>query len=144
VDGDGDVDVLVCAPFDRIFWHENDGAGNPCDCARKDPTVHQRLAAVTDLLASSPLEGQPWLQWSGVSSAEGYSPLRGDLSTLAVGQYGTCLDSDVSATSYDDPTLPAAGSGYSYLVRATSDACDDGPLGPDYSGDERISTTPCP
>lgn len=85
------------------------------------------------------------LGWSAVSGADKYMLTRADLASLAVGQYGTCVDANIPTTSFVENAMPAPGSGFGYLVQASSATCG-GSLGYDGDGAERVNGDPgaCP
>ena len=71
------------------------------------------------------------VSWSPGTGASWYDVLRGRTNTLPVGSdfsSETCIASDVTMTSAEDPQLPLAGVSYWYLVRGES-ACGNGTCG---------------
>jgi uncharacterized repeat protein (TIGR01451 family) len=114
---------------------DGDGAGDACDCAPNDPRLRVPREVLDLRLASS---GGTTLTWSQEPLALAYSLTRGSLSALTLDHYGDCLARDVNTETYVDPSTPAAGDGYCYLVRAVG-ACGSGSLGWGYDG-ERVNT----
>jgi len=102
-----------------------DGSDNDCDTVIDDvpipPAVAilhvSRLDAVTAYLAWPPGGGGP---------TTGFDVVRGDLQTLAQsgGDFTAattfCVANDLGTNNTPDPAMPAPGSGFWYLVRATS------------------------
>jgi alpha-L-rhamnosidase len=82
------------------------------------------------------------VSWSSVARADRYDVLRSRLIALAPGEYGTCQnhrDPDTSDTTFVEEESPAAGSGYSYLVRGVNLACGQrSSYGTTSDGTERI------
>jgi len=79
------------------------------------------------------------LTWSALPEASGYQVYRGGLEGLLLGNYGDCLTpgGDLADVSFDDPSFPASGEGWFYLVtaRVGGATCT---LGYDSQGLERI------
>lgn len=84
------------------------------------------------------------IAWDSTGATVLYDVLRGDLGQLPVGSGPAeiCYDSGLSGSSTSDPTEPEPGSGFWYVVRATT-ACDTATYGFESSNTERISAT-CP
>jgi hypothetical protein len=94
--------------------------GRYCACASAAPSGEATL-----LLGQS-TPGTAHLSWTYAGTdASAFDVVRGDLSTLrsSGGDFsvatGSCLGNDAGAF-VDDPSVPAAGSGYWYLIRAVS------------------------
>ncbi len=110
-------------------------AARPLDCAL-DIGAFERppgVAAVGGLNWSSPVI----LTWMP-SPGSGYDVVKGELATLRVsdGDFAAsvvaCLENDGPDTASSDPSLPPAGDGYFYLVRAAPSGTYDGPC-PDHA-----------
>jgi hypothetical protein len=119
---------------------DGDLAGDLCDCAPMDGTV-RRPAAIDDLRLN-----RTELTWPAPVGADSFSVTRGELSSLAPGQYGPCLDESVSASPFTDPTDPTPGQGLIYLVQGRSADCGPGDLGPASDERARVNEDPqaCP
>ena len=78
----------------------------------------------------------------GGADADAYSITRGDLASKAAGEYGTCLAQGLTATNFDDTTVPAAGQGFFYLVQAQNYDCGLGSLGTNAAEQERVNADP--
>ncbi|HET9300441.1 MAG TPA: FG-GAP-like repeat-containing protein [Candidatus Polarisedimenticolaceae bacterium] len=154
LDPDADVDLVAgCDVAAEIHWFpswaaqaESDGDGVPdaLDCAPNDPTAY----AIPGLVRDVHYETKTALFWSAPEPAAGsgtvYDVLRGSLQGFPVGS-GTgevCLAGGTGATFVSDGTVPPAGTGRYYVVRAKN-ACGDGSYGARSSGAERTSPT-CP
>ena len=76
------------------------------------------------------------LEWNSAVAGSGsgarYDVMRGLLSQLPPGQGSaeTCLVNDASARTLTDEAIPALGTGFYYLIRA-SNACGAGTFGAD-------------
>ena len=137
IDTDGDGLGNACDPDD-----DNDALPDGQDCAPLDASQ-----GTPDEVASIGVDGaagQPSrLAWSTAARSDGYDLSRGLLSGLSEGQWGACLRSMFAATAYDDADLPAADTGWYYLVRGHDAGCGGpGSLGTGSAGAERFS--PCP
>jgi hypothetical protein len=104
-----------------------DGAGDACDCQVLDP--NDRKPAEVAPLSLGKTGTTASLTWFAVTGADAYSVTRGDLSSKAANQYGSCLANGLTAPSYDDATVPSPGRGYFYLVQAQNFDCGLGSLG---------------
>lgn len=83
------------------------------------------------------------LVWDGSINAAVVSQLyRDDLSPLAPGPVGDCLQSALPTPTFLDASVPALGAGYLYLVRGKATAT--GSLGFTSSGAERLPAIACP
>lgn len=99
---------------------DGDALGNACDCRPTDSTTMQIPASVSNLrLAADSMT----ISWDSLGSQAGsatvYDVLRGVLGEWPVGQgpSETCLASALVPTSLQDPLVPAAHTGFFYLVR---------------------------
>jgi hypothetical protein len=122
-DGDGQRDLLDCAPLDSGSFAL--------------PVETTGVAFASDGLT---------LSWNSAVASSGTATVkdlvRGLLGQLPAGGAGeTCLGT-LSGSSIADATVPAAGAGFYYLVRARN-ACGTATYGFASSGAERI-TTACP
>ena len=132
---------------------DGDGAGCVVDCDDSDPGVLAAPGAVSGVQFAA---DKVALQWTSMSAAAGdataYDIVRGALPEFPVGSGGAelCLGAsytpspgpDPETVALDDAELPASGSGFWYLVRATN-GCGVGTYGTTSAGQERI-TTACP
>jgi len=135
-DGDGVGDACDVCPARIDPAQEDldgDGAGDRCDCAPYDANG-TGLGEVRGLRAGAPTGS--WL-WHGVSGADTYDLLRGNLADLDGAGYGDCLADDLTARNYEDGAVPLPGEGFYYLVRADDAVCGSGPAGPGVGGAER-------
>ncbi len=94
------------------------------------------------------------LVWPAVTGALSYDIYRGYVSSLVDVDddglpdtgYGVCmtaLDDDSRDTFFVDPDLPAAGTGFFYLM-SVIDAQGDNGIGATSSGLARVPQVPCP
>ncbi|MCP3982590.1 MAG: hypothetical protein GY716_25140 [bacterium] len=85
------------------------------------------------------------LQWGAAaeSSAEWFNLYRGVSGSLAAGDYGTCLQSDLPANTTMDADRPPVGVAWTYLVTGEG-AGGEGTPGQQSSGSPRVLATPCP
>jgi hypothetical protein len=81
--------------------------------------------------------------WDRIWYADVHSAVRGLISDLPGGGYGTCLTDGLDEDGFGDPDIPPPGDGYFYLVQGQSFDCGMGPLGYDSSEIERIATSAC-
>ncbi len=143
-DGDGVGDRCDVCPeaFDPAQADsDGDGAGDACDCQPGDGNDRQP-GEVRGLIVYETPAGTPKLKWDPVPGADVYSVTRGGLDGLAAGMYGNCLSEGIRGTSLEDPEMPAAGTGFFYLVQAQSFDCALGPLGFDSAEEERLNLDP--
>ncbi|MBP7147200.1 MAG: thrombospondin type 3 repeat-containing protein [Acidobacteria bacterium] len=139
-DADGDGRGDACA----TDW-DGDGLDDTADCA---PAKAQggTPQEVPGLHFTTPDD----LAWSPTAFADRYDILRGAPASLAAGDYGACEnehDPEPADTTFVDPETPAAGAGFTYLVRGRNDLCRlAGTYGADSAGDERVNSNPagCP
>ena len=151
IDGDGDMDVLSASQNDgKVLWHVNDadfadadrdGMRDGLDCAPADGTafvVPREVSGVRFRSASG-------LDWNGAAAGSGtgarYDVVRGTLQAGAGGG-ATCLANDAAARTLTDASVPAPGTAFTYIVRA-SNACGTGTFGAASSGLPRNSSA-CP
>ena len=93
---------------------------------------------VTDLVFAD----SDTLTWRGARSAVSYVLYRGSLAGLPAA-YGNCLQTDVPATTTDEPSIPAGGAAYVYLVAARNSLDEEGGTGNDSALSPRTPTA-CP
>ncbi|MBZ5640950.1 MAG: hypothetical protein LAO51_19605, partial [Acidobacteriia bacterium] len=115
---------------------------NPTSVVLEVWTTAQEIAGVTGAPDKSTISWNPLPPQSGPTPV--YDVMRGLTSEFPVGGKPgeTCLVSGTTATSLSDPTVPALGSGFYYLVRGTN-ACGKGDYGTTSAGAPRNSTA-CP
>jgi len=140
-DGDGVGDLCdVCPDVSDASQADADadGAGDACDCRPGDPA--NRRPAETTSLTLGKTGSTANLSWPSVPAASSYAIARGDLATKGPGAYGACLAQSIPTTSFDDLDVPAAGSGFFYLVQGRNDFCGLGSLGAGSSEQARVDT----
>jgi hypothetical protein len=138
-DGRGNVcDNCPAVPNAAQTDTDADGRGDACDCQPLDPNDCSPRE-VSALAGSRSGADAAALTWAAIPLANAYSVSRGSLQSLALGDYGACLSSDVRTTAYSDPGSPAPGSGFFYLVQAQNDDCGLGTLGRSSNGAERVN-----
>ncbi len=143
-DGDGVGDRCDVCPeaFDPAQADsDGDGAGDACDCQPGDGNDRQP-GEVGALIVYETPAGTPKLKWDPAPGADVYSVTRGGLDGLVAGMHGNCLSEGIQGTSLEDPEMPAAGTGFFYLVQAQSVDCGLGPLGFDSGEEERLNLDP--
>jgi len=122
-----------------------DGVADVCDCAPANPAAYSIPAAVTALTFAS---DKTTLSWNSAAPASGsgtvHDLVRGSIFQFPVGAGGTetCIASGSAAASAQDPAVPAAGSGFWYLVRGKN-GCGNGSYGRATGGSEETSAS-CP
>jgi hypothetical protein len=142
---DGDVDVVSASQWNgTVAWHVNDadyadadhdGMRDELDCASGDGTAF----VVPREVSGARFRSATLLEWNSAVAGSGtgarYDVVRGMLSQLppGAGSGETCLANDASARSLPDAVVPAPGTGFYYLVRA-SNACGIGSFGAGSSG----------
>ena len=84
------------------------------------------------------------LRWSPEPAVGHYHVYRDAIGALSGLGYGTCLASAVQVAAYDDPSTPASGDGYFYLVTAANRLYREGSKGRSSAGTQRGNPTPCP
>ncbi|ANM31051.1 hypothetical protein ABI59_17920 [Acidobacteria bacterium Mor1] len=121
-----------------------DGVADGCDCAPSDPGVFAAPGDIGGLVFDSDKETLSWGSLAAQSgSATLYDAIRGSLSQLPVGGTGeTCLETGGADLTLVDSANPAAGEGFTYLVRGRN-ACGSGSYGFSSDGAER-TTNVCP
>jgi hypothetical protein len=136
-DGDGLGNLCDICPEAIDPWQydsDEDGAGDACDCQPIDP--NDREPAMIDRLIVERDGETSLLSWTPALGADIYSITRGELSSLAPGEYGPCFANGIQDTSYDDTELPEEGDGFFYLIQAQNYDCGMGSLG--YTSSETI------
>jgi len=93
---------------------------------------------VTDLVFSD----SDTLTWRGARSGVSYVLYRGSLAALP-GAYGSCLQTGIPVTTTDEPSTPAIGAAYVYLVAARNSLDEEGETGSDSTLNPRTPTG-CP
>jgi hypothetical protein len=83
-------------------------------------------------------------RWDAEPSVGDYRVYRDTISTLSGLGYGDCLVSGVRQTIHLDPSVPATGSGYFYLVTAANRLRREGSKGRSSAGLVRGNPNPCP
>jgi photosystem II stability/assembly factor-like uncharacterized protein len=123
---------------------DGDGRENLADCRPDDSTVFAAPGEVSGLaFDSDPMT----LSWSSAQPSAGtateHQVLRGLVSGLPVGGGSeSCIAAGTLASSLADPTVPPAGAGFWYLVRARN-VCGTGTYGSTSEGAPRLGTA-CP
>ena len=147
-----------------LTWYRDndaDGFGNPAstvsnctqpvgyvanntDCNDNDASVWA-IPGETRSLMLSKVPGNVTLSWVAPSTAgataDHYDVVR-STSPSDFTSAATCLATNVSSTTVNDPTTPSTGAAFSYLSRAI-DACGAGTLGTQSNGATRAGRT-CP
>jgi hypothetical protein len=144
VDGDGLGDVCDNCPGDANTGQvdvDADGAGDACDCQATDPN-DRSPAAIGGVIAERLDPTTIRLSWPADSNSDVYSVTRGDLATLAAGQYGSCFAEGLTSTAVEDSEPPPLGGGFSYLALGQNYDCGLGTLGFDALGGERSNQDP--
>jgi hypothetical protein len=122
---------------------DGDGAGDACDCAPSDPGASSVPEEVDGLHLAADKTTLTWSTLPSLGSGGTYQLLRGATGAGPVGSSPeTCVASALIGPTQQDAVLPAAGSGFWYLVRGRN-VCGLGTYGSSSAGNERISTT-CP
>ncbi|MCP3916809.1 MAG: hypothetical protein GY711_14730 [bacterium] len=104
-----------------------------------DPTALSP-SAIDGVTGDRPLGGtNAMLGWPPEAGADSYAVTRVAIGSLGTDQYGTCIASGLAGASYDDPDVPAVGTGYAYLVQGENAVCGSGSLGFDGVGAERFN-----
>ena len=147
IDGDRDglldcFDTDCCSdPACDGFDVDGDGSAQACDCNDASGSAWGTPGEVTGLVfASYPATGW-WLSWAAPVDPGGtdqYDVIRAT-DPRNFDATATCLPlSDPTRPSVNENESPPAGSGFSYLVRATNDCPATGPLGSSSSGTPHI------
>jgi hypothetical protein len=124
---------------------DGDGADDEVDCAPADGGV---FAEPIEVEGFGFLADRITLSWDDLRPAVGtdstYDLFREDLDDVGTTATGSevCLASALSVTTSQDPSVPAGGRGYYYLVRATN-ACGVGSWGRTSADVERVAEA-CP
>jgi hypothetical protein len=137
---EGSPAIDAAGPFAPPF--DLTGAARPLDGNRDGRAVSDMGAYEFDRwdVRGLTMDPQPLqLTWSALPEASGYEVYRGALQSLAHGDYGDCLTpgGDLAEVRFDDPSSPAAGEGWFYIVTARVGGTI-GTLGFDSQGLERI------
>jgi subtilisin family serine protease len=104
------------------------------------------FAAAEDVLkpvTSVAIDPSGSLTWAAEPHSLTYDLYRGDLPGSLPGSYGICLAPALASPASIDPSLPAAGHGFFYLVTGVKDGIE-GSLGLDSAGRQRPNASPCP
>jgi hypothetical protein len=145
---DGDMDILSATQNDaKVVWHVNesnyadvdfDGMRDELDCAPANTTAFLVPREVSGVRFRSGTQ----LEWNssvvGSGSGAFYDVVQGTLPHLSTGS-GTgeiCLANDAAGRTLADSMVPAPGTGFFYLVRA-SNVCGVGTFGAGSSGSPR-------
>ena len=84
------------------------------------------------------------MAWDATTGASSYNVYRGNVASGAQFTYNqTCAASGLTTTTWTDPTNPASGALFYYLVTSVSGGTE-GTLGKDSSGNSRPNTNACP
>lgn len=83
------------------------------------------------------------LRWDAEKSIGKYELYR-DLTSTLPGNYGTCLQSALSASTATDASTPGARKAYFYLVTARNRLNEEGTKGNRSNGSQRPNPLPCP
>ena len=154
LDEDGDIDVLSASQNNaQVVWHVNDanyadvdldGMRDELDCAPANGTAFIIPREVSGVRFRS----GTLLDWnsSAVGSGSGalYDVVQGTLPHLSTGSGSgeICLANHASERTLTDGMVPAPGTGFYYVIRA-SNACGTGTFGAGTSGTPR-SIGACP
>lgn len=114
---------------------DSDGAGDACDCAPGDPLIRPAGDVAGVLLEK--IGGSARISWPDATAATSYALVRGTLSELRAGSYGTCLVSGLTVLTVSDDDSPPVGDPYCYLIQAANLDCGPGSIGYDSRGRER-------
>lgn len=118
-----------------------DGSGDACEPAPSNAADGVPSDAIT-ITASKPALGSSTadLAWTPGSQAASYEVYRGLLADVQSRFYGTCQnarDPNTLDTAFSETEVPAAGSGYYFLVIGVSTSGSRGRAGASTSGQER-------
>jgi hypothetical protein len=116
-DLDGDAQGNACDGDD-----DGDGLLDAQDCASLDVS-QGRPPASFSVVMGKPSPSISTISWLPLPMAERYDVVRGPLVGLRVGNYGSCMVTSLTTTSWSDGSRPLAGSGYFYLVRGVDSGC---------------------
>ncbi len=84
------------------------------------------------------------LEWHAETSAGTYSVYRDSSGMLTGGPFGACELTGIAGTTASDGSSPGPGTSWFYLVTASNLLGEEGSLGADGSGVQRIHPGPCP
>lgn len=108
------------------------------------------VASAGPVLAAPPPEvtgvqfaGKTALNWSAAAGASDYNVYRGTAADLARGIPPRCHADEVVATTNPEPSSPAPGQAYVYLVTGESNVDGEGTSGVDSSGAARATLGKC-
>ena len=148
LDKDGDVDVISASQNDaKVVWHVNeanyadvdfDGMRDELDCAPADGTAFRVPREVSGVRFRT----DTLLDWNSSAAGSGggarYDVMQGTLPHLSTGSGAAeiCLANESPERTLTDAMIPALGTGFFYVVRA-SDACGTGTFGAGTSGAPR-------
>lgn len=126
---------------------DSDGTPSATDCSPFSALTTDPAAEVTDVDLALPGGDLAWLYPPGISPGEyfRYVAVRGKVADLWADRdfvRATCLGSVLTGTSLSDPTDPAVGEAFYYMV-AAANACGMGSFGLASDGTPRVLTT-CP
>jgi hypothetical protein len=154
LDKDGDVDVISASQNDaKVVWHVNeanyadvdlDGMRDELDCAPADGTAFRVPREVSGVRFRT----DTLLDWNSSAAGSGggarYDVMQGTLPHLSTGSGAAeiCLANESPERTLTDAMIPALGTGFFYVVRA-SNACGTGTFGAGTSGAPR-ATGVCP
>jgi hypothetical protein len=170
VDEDADLDgdgIAECFDNCPVLWNPEqadldfDGSGDLCDPCPLDPSndadgdgVCADLDCAPDAYGSSALPGDPSalrvdpdrtaLAWDGAEQGHVYHLFRsGTAPASPFSDAFVCVAPSLTSRVAADPTLPAPGELFSYLV-AAENGCGVGGLGARSSGPRPAPDSPCP
>jgi len=112
---------------------DGDGVFDACDCDPYDSSARLPREVGT-VLVNTTAERAALIIWPYNGFVDTYSVARVLLSELGPGEYGQCIASGISGSSFIEGEPPPAGDGFGYLVRGVDSACGLGTLGADSSG----------
>jgi hypothetical protein len=124
---------------------DQDGACDLLDCAPNDAGAFAVPAEATGFIIAS---DKTTLSWNSLIPAAGtatlHEVLRGQLAGFPVGSHPSeiCINATPSVPTATDVDIPAAGSGFWYLVRGHN-VCGAGPYGFATGGGQETSSV-CP
>ncbi|PYS93346.1 MAG: hypothetical protein DMF50_13630 [Acidobacteria bacterium] len=121
-DLDGVLDPVDCAPYNGSEWRSPDPVGSTL-----------RLSA----------GGPAGLAWAAVAQANVYNVYRGSLGPAGSIGAPACLEAGSVDTLSQDPSVPAPGSAFFYVVSGVN-GCGESSLGRDSAGNDLPNPAPCP